>query len=79
MESKIKWTKCEQTEKIKNGFHRGKQRYKCKHYGCNYTGSKIDYPDHINQKAIKYLEVSGFRRIERLMYVSILSVNHIHI
>ena len=25
-------------EKVKNEFMRGKQRYKCKNCGCNYTG-----------------------------------------
>ena len=75
MESKMKCPKCGQMEKTKNGFHRGKQRYKCKCCGCNYTGGKNGYPNHIKQKAIKYyLEGNGFRRIERLMGVSHVSV-----
>ena len=75
MESKIKCPKCGQMEKTKNGFHRSKQRYKCKFCGCNYTGSRNGYPDHIKLKAIKYyLEGNGFRRIERLMGVSHVSV-----
>ena len=75
MENKIKCPKCGQIEKTKNGFHRGKQRYKCKCCGCNYTGSKNGCPNHIKQKAIKYyLEGNGFRRIERLMGVSHVSV-----
>lgn len=40
-----------------------------------YTGSKNDYPNNIKQKAIKYyLEENGFRKIERLIGVSHLSI-----
>ena len=63
------------TEKIKNWFNRGKQKYKCKNCGCNYTGTKNGYPDEIKQETIKYyLEGIGFRRIERLLHVSHVSV-----
>ena len=75
MEEKIKCPKCGRAERTKNGFHRGKQRYKCKNCGCNYTGGAKGYPEHVKQKAIKYyLEGNGFRRIERLMHVSHVSV-----
>ena len=71
-EKKLKFGK---REKVKNGFMEGKQRYKCKCCGYNYIGSKNGYPDHIKLKAIKYyLEGNGFRRIERLMRVSHVSV-----
>ena len=54
---------------------KGKQRYKCEYCGCNYIGSKNGYPNHIKLKAIKYyLEGNGFRKSERLMVVSHLSV-----
>ena len=67
--------KCGRKEKVKNGFMRGKQRYKCKNCGCNYTGGRNGYPEDIKQKAIKYyLEGNGFRRIERLLHVSHVSV-----
>ena len=67
--------KCGRTEKVKNGFNRGKQRYKCKNCGCNYTGTKNGYPDEVKQEAIRYyLEGIGFRRIERLLKVSHVSV-----
>ena len=70
-----KCPKCRQKEKVKNGFMRGKQRYKCKNCGCNYTGGRNGYPEDIKQKAIKYyLESNGFRRIERLLHVSHVSV-----
>ena len=55
MEEKIECPKCGRTERTKNGFHRGKQRYKCKNCGCNYTGSTKGYPEHVKQKAIKYI------------------------
>jgi len=62
-------------KKVKNGFMKGKQRYKCKCCGCSYIGSKNGYPDHIKLKYIKYyLEGNGFRRIERLMGDSHVSV-----
>ena len=55
MENKIKCPKCGQMEKTKNGFHRGKQRYKCKCCGCNYTGSKNGYPNHIKRKPLNII------------------------
>ena len=70
-----KFPKCRKKEKVKNGFMKGKQRYKCKCCGCNYTGGRNGYPDHIKLRAIRYyLEGNVFRRIERLMGVSHVSV-----
>ena len=61
--------------RIKNGYHRGKQRYLCKNCGCNYTGSKRGYPEEVKRKAIKYyLEELGFRQIEKLIHVIHVSV-----
>ena len=75
MEKEKRCPKCGRTEKVKNGFNRGKQRYKCKNCGCNYTGTKNGYPDEVKQEAIRYyLEGIGFRRIERLLKVSHVSV-----
>ena len=75
MKNEIKCPKCGRDERVKNGFHRGKQRYKCKCCGCNYTGTKNGYPEHVKRQAIKYyLKGNGFRRIERLMHVSHVSV-----
>jgi len=51
----MKCPKCGQMEKTKNRFHRGKQRYKCKHCGCNYTGGRNGYLDHVKQKAINII------------------------
>ena len=75
MEEEKRCPKCGREEKIKNGFNRGKQRYLCKNCGCNYTGTKNGYPDSVKQEAIKYyMEGIGFRRIERLLHVSHVSV-----
>ena len=53
MEEKIKCPKYGQKEKVKNGFMRGKQRYKCKNCECNYTGGRNGYSEDIKPKAIK--------------------------
>jgi len=75
MEKEIKCPKCGCKIKVKNGFNRGKQRYKCKNCRCNYTGVGRGYPETVRQKAIKcHLEWMGFRKIERLMNVSRVSV-----
>ena len=43
-----------------------------KNCGCNYTGGKKCYPEHIKQKTIKYyLEGNGFKRNEKLMHVRV--------
>ena len=47
----------------------------CKNCGCNYTVGQRGYPEHIKRKAIQlYLEGHGFRRIERILKVSHVSV-----
>jgi len=70
-----KCPKCGKKEKVKNGFTKGKHQYKCKCCGCNYIGSRNDYPYHIKLKAIKYYLVgNGFIRSERMMGVSHVSV-----
>ena len=47
----------------------------CKNCGCNYTGTKNGYSEAVKQEAIKYyMEGMGFRRIERLLHVSHVSV-----
>ena len=68
--------KCSGLERVKNGFMCGKQRYKCKTCGCNFSKStKQGYPLQIKKKALQYyLEGMGFRRIERLLCVSHVSV-----
>ena len=64
--------KCLSEERVKSGFMKRLQRYKCKTCGCNYTkSSKQGYPAKLKRDAIKYyLEGIGFRRIERLLGIS---------
>ena len=72
----MKCPKCESEEKTKNGFKNSVQRYKCKRCGCNYTKSKpYGYSIEVKRKALKYyLEGIGFRRIERLLGMSHVTV-----
>ena len=52
-----------------------KQRYLCKNCGCNYIRRETGYPEHIKRKVIQlYSEGNGFRRIERILKVSHVSV-----
>ena len=68
--------KCKEKECIKNGIVNNKQRYLCKHCNHNFTRMTCwKYSDEVRHKAIKlYLEGNGFRRIERLIHVSHMSV-----
>ena len=71
MKREIKCPKCGSEKRVKSGFNNKKQRYLCKECGCNYTGGRNGYPEHIRKKAIElYLEGNGFRRIERILKVS---------
>ena len=75
MDKKLKCPKCGSEKRIKSGFNNKKQRYLCKKCGCHYTVSQRGYPEHIRRKAIQlYLEGNGFRRIERILKVSHVSV-----
>ena len=68
--------KCLSSEKVKNGMIKGVQRYECKECGCAYTKStKRGYPLSVKRNAIRhYLEGCGFRRIERLLGISNVTV-----
>jgi transposase-like protein len=73
----MKCPKCQSSNKIKNGIVRGRQRYKCKNCGCNYS---FDY-SHFEEKEKKrrfglsmYLEGLGFHSIGRLLNVSHVTV-----
>ena len=60
---------------MKNGLNNKKQRYLCKGYKCHYVVGQRGYPEHIKRRAIQvYLEGNGFRRIERILKVSHVSV-----
>jgi transposase-like protein len=68
--------KCGSDLRVKNGFMKSLQRYKCKGCGCNYTKSdKQGYPANVKREAVRYyLEGLGFRRIERLLGISYTTV-----
>jgi len=64
--------KCYSEENVKNGRVLGKQRYKCKECGCNYTQSKKrGYSLDKKLMALQlYLEGNGFRGSGRILGVS---------
>ncbi len=65
------------SEKIKNGFVRGLQRYECKECSYSYTVEKRsgEYSKATKRKALQlYLEGLGFRSIGRILGVSNVSV-----
>ena len=75
MDKELKCPKCGSEKRVKSGFNNKKQRYLCKNCGCNYTVGQRGYSEHIKRKAIQlYLEGNGFRRIERILKVSHVSV-----
>ena len=75
MDKKLKCLKCGSEKRVKSGFNNKKQRYLCKKCGGHYTVSQRGYPEHIKRKAIQmYMEGNGFRRIERILKVSHVSV-----
>lgn len=61
------------SEKIwKNGYHRGKQRFKCKECGRQFIEfyKPLGYDRSIKEKCLEmYVNGSGFRSIERVMGV----------
>ena len=73
----MKCIKCNCEKKIKNGFVKGVQRYKCKECGYNYTVEKRsgEYSKETKKKALQlYLEGLGFRSIGRILNVSNVSI-----
>ncbi|GHU60408.1 hypothetical protein FACS1894121_0320 [Bacteroidia bacterium] len=69
--------KCTCEKKVKSGTIKGRQRYKCKECGCNYT---VELKSTGKSKLMKkqalhlYLEGLGFRSIGRFLGVSNVSV-----
>ena len=68
--------KCQETSYYKNGKAMGRQRYKCKQCGCNFTQSKKQgYSLEKRLMALKlYLEGMGFRGTGRVLGVSNVTV-----
>lgn len=57
---------------VKNGFVRGKQRYKCKHCFKSqvFGDERIKYPDYLKQVAITmYVNNCGIRRIGAILNI----------
>jgi transposase-like protein len=69
--------KCTCEKSVKSGLIKGKQRYKCKECGCNYTVElkSTAKPQSMKKQALHlYLEGLGFRSIGRILGVSNVSV-----
>ena len=72
----MKCPKCRHAEAVKNGKIKGKQRYKCRSCGCNYTTSSMARtPIETRAECVRlYLEGVGFRGISRLTGISHVTV-----
>ncbi len=73
----MKCISCKSNEKIKNGIVKGKQRYRCKNCGRNYTVEEKSSSPSSSIKRMSlmmYLEGLGFHSIARLLGVSHVSV-----
>jgi transposase-like protein len=69
--------KCNCSKRVKSGLIKGRQRYKCKDCGCNYTVEikSTAKPKSQKKQALHlYLEGLGFRSIGRFLGVSNVSV-----
>ena len=68
--------KCKSENYVKNGFEKGKQRYKCKVCGCNFTDTpQRGYSWEMRLQALHlYLEGLGFRSIARFLKISNVTV-----
>jgi transposase len=67
---------CGSVERVKSGVIKGKQRYKCKKCGCNYTESK-DNRRGLEEKLLAlqmYASGMSFRSIAKLLKVSNVAV-----
>jgi transposase len=67
--------RCSGCFSCKNGKMNGKQRYKCKNCGYNFTTGRPCKPLHLKRLALQlYLEGLGFRSIGRILRVSNVSI-----
>jgi transposase-like protein len=67
--------RCGGNQSHKNGMMNGKQRYRCKSCGFNFTTGFRGKPIELRQQALKlYLEGLGFRAIGRILGVSNVTV-----
>jgi len=73
----MKCPKCLCDKSVKSGIIKGRQRYRCKECGCNYTVElkSTAKPKSLKKQALHlYLEGLGFRSIGRFLGVSNVSV-----
>lgn len=73
----MKCPKCTSDNKVKNGFVKGRQRYRCKSCGNNYSveqKSTAKLPSERRMGLMMYLEGLGFNSIGRLLGVSHVAV-----
>jgi transposase-like protein len=69
--------KCTCSKSVKSGITKGRQRYKCKGCGCNYSVElkSTAKPKSLKRQAVQlYLEGSGFRSTGRILGVNNVSV-----
>mgnify|MGYP001601352902 CR=1 FL=1 len=69
----MKCYKCQSERKVKAGFTRGLQRYKCKNCGCFFSVESKSDVKSIEQRRLAlemYLEGMGFRAIGRVLNIS---------
>ena len=69
----MKCYKCQSENKVKAGFTRGLQRYKCKDCGCFFSVEQKSDVKSTEQKRLAlemYLEGMGFRAIGRVLKIS---------
>lgn len=69
--------KCSSENKVKNGFVKGRQRYRCKYCGNNYSveqKSTAKLPSERRMGLMMYLEGLGMNSIGRLLGVSHVAV-----
>jgi transposase-like protein len=71
-----KCPKCGCVSYMRNGYVLGKQRYRCKDCGCNYSRfTKQGYPKEIRKKCMDlFYEGSSLRSISRLLEINISTV-----
>jgi len=68
---------CKGEEYVKNGFMQGKQRYRCKSCGCNFTegDGRSAYDVKTKQLVVRmYLNNCGFRRISAILEIPLTTV-----
>ncbi len=73
----MKCSKCNSEKSIKNGFTKGRQRYRCKDCGNNYSveqKSTAKLPSERRMGLMMYLEGLGVNSIGRLLGVSHVAV-----